>query len=62
MGSGDLPLSFVMNLAQNEGALKQFEAKSKSEKEEIINKTKNIKSREEMKNFVKSLSDNNNFF
>lgn len=58
MNSNDLPLSFVMNLAQNEAALKQYEAKSKTEKQEIINKTHNIKSRTEMKSFVNSLSDN----
>lgn len=56
--SNDLPLSFVMNLAQNEEALKQYEAKSKAEKAEIIHKTQKIKSREEMKSFVNKLSDN----
>jgi len=60
MNNNDLPLSFVMNLAQNENALKQFEAKSKEEKNEIINKTHNIKSRAEMKSFVNSLSEQGN--
>lgn len=58
MGNGDLPLSFVMNLAQNEAALKQYEAKSKAEKQKIIDKTQTIKSRKEMKSFVNSLSNN----
>lgn len=56
MGREELPLSFVMNLAQNEEALRQYEAKSKAEKEEIISKTHNIKSRSEMKSFVNELS------
>lgn len=56
MSREELPLSFVMNLAQNEEALKQYEAKSKAEKDEIISKTHNIKSRSEMKSFVNGLS------
>lgn len=56
MSREELPLSFVMNLAQNEEALKRYEAKSKAEKAEIISKTHNIKSRSEMKSFVNSLS------
>lgn len=57
MKNNDLPLSFIMNLAQNENALKQFEAKTKAEKDEIISKTQNIKSRDEMKNFINSLNE-----
>lgn len=56
MNRKELPLSFVMNLAQNEDALKQYESKSKAEKAKIINKTHNIKSRSEMKSFVNGLS------
>lgn len=56
MSREELPLSFVMNLAHNEEALKRYEAKSKAEKAEIISKTHNIKSRSEMKSFVNSLS------
>lgn len=55
MSQEELPLSFVMNLAQNEDALKQFESKSKAEKDEIIKKTRKIKSRTEMKGFVNSM-------
>lgn len=57
MKNNDLPLSFIMNLAQNENALKQFEAKTKAEKDKIISKTQNIKSRDEMKNFINSLNE-----
>ncbi|MCM1286228.1 MAG: hypothetical protein NC213_07720 [Acetobacter sp.] len=58
MNGKELPLSFVMNLAQNETALKRFEAMSKEEKEAIIKKTHEINSREEMRNLVNNLSNN----
>lgn len=58
MKGKELPLSFVMNLAQNETALKRFEAMNKEEKESLINKTHEIHSREEMRNLVNNLSDN----
>lgn len=58
MNEKELPLSFVMNLAQNESALKRFESMSESEKNEIINKTHSVKSRDEMRSLVTSLSDN----
>lgn len=57
MSETELPLSFVMNLAQNETAMKRFEAMSKSEKADIIKKTHSVNSRKEMKNLVNSLSD-----
>lgn len=57
MSDKELPLSFVMNLAQNETALKRFESMSKSEKESIIKKTQTVSSRQEMRNLVDSLSD-----
>ncbi len=57
MSETELPLSFVMNLAQNEAALKKFESMSKSEKANLINKTHSVHSRDEMRNLVNSLSD-----
>lgn len=59
MNHGDLPLSFVMNLARNEAALKRFEAMSEQEKADIISKTHNVASRAEMKSLVNSLSNEN---
>lgn len=59
MSNTDLSLSFVMNLAQNEGALKNFEAMSNQEKADIISKTHSVKSRSEMKSLVNSLSSEN---
>ena len=37
MNREELPLSFVMNLAQNEDALKQYESKSRSEMKSFVN-------------------------
>lgn len=59
MNNGELPLSFVMNLAQNKTALKNFEAMSEQEKADLISKTHNITSRAEMKSLVNSLSNEN---
>lgn len=59
MNNSDLPLSFVMNLAQNETALKNFEAMSEQEKKDIISKTHSVTSRTEMKSLVNSLSNEN---
>lgn len=58
MSNKELPLSFVMNLAQNESALKRFEAMTDSEKQNIINKTHSIHSRDEMRNLVNQISNN----
>lgn len=57
MSEKELPLSFVMNLAQNEAALKRFEAMAKNEKDELINKTHSVHSRDEMRSLVNSLSE-----
>ena len=55
--ANDLPLSFVMNLAQNESAMKRFQAMSETEKADIINKTHSVHSKEEMRSLVNSLSE-----
>lgn len=58
MSNKELPLSFVMNLAQNESALKRFEAMSAAERERLIDKTHAVSSREEMRSLVNGLVDN----
>lgn len=57
MNKNDLPLGFGMALAQNETAMQQFEALTGKQKEAVINKTKKINSKKEMKSFVNSLSE-----
>ena len=58
MNNADLPLSFVMALAQNESAVKQFNNLSEAQKADIINRSHNINSKQEMQNLVNNLSDN----
>lgn len=57
MNKGDLPLGFVMALAQNESAVKKFEDLSENQKNELLNRLHNVKSKNEMHSFVNSLSE-----
>lgn len=57
MNKTDLPLGFGMALAQNEVAMKQFESLSEAQKADIINKSHNVNSKQEMQSLVNSLSD-----
>lgn len=52
----ELPLGFGMALAQNEAAMKKFEALSESEKRAIIDKTHTVNSKKEMQALVNSLT------
>ena len=55
MLENEMPLGFVMSLAQNSEALEKFNSLSKIEKQEILNKTHSIRSKSEMRKFVSSL-------
>ncbi len=57
MNKIDLPLGFGMALAQNETAMKQFEALNENQKLSVINKTRKINSKHEMQSFVHCLSE-----
>lgn len=50
--SGDVPLGFGMALAQNLDAMQHFGKMTKQQQQNIIGKTKGIKSKNEMKSFV----------
>lgn len=52
---GELPLAFGTALMQNPNAMKYFSALSKESQRLIIDKTAEIKSKDEMKSFVDSL-------
>lgn len=56
MNNKDLPIGFVMALAQNENALKSFEGMSDEQKQALVNKSRKINSKKEMHCFVESLS------
>lgn len=57
MDYSDLPVGFGMALLQNEDAMKQFEGLDESQKQAVINKTRKINSKNDMKCFVNSLSE-----
>lgn len=48
----ELPLGFGMALAQNEAAMKRFEALSEAEKQEILEQTHHVKSKQEMRQLM----------
>lgn len=51
----DLPVGFAMALAMNEAAMAKYEKLSESEKNDIIKRTHNVKSSDEMRGLVDSL-------
>lgn len=53
---GDLPLGLGMALMQNADAFLYFSALDANQQKQIIEKSKQVKSREEMKSFVDSLT------
>lgn len=55
----DLPMGFGMALAQNEQAMKKFEALTEEEKQAVVQKAHTVSSKREMQSLVKSLTDDN---
>ena len=53
---GDLPLGLGMALMQNADAFLYFSALDANQQNQIIEKSKQVKSRKEMKSFVDSLT------
>ncbi len=56
--NADLPLGLGMALMQNTDAFLYFSALGKAEQARIIEQSKHVKSRSEMKSFVSGLSAN----
>lgn len=56
----DLPLGFGFALARNEAAMQNYSALSESEKEQIILRCKDAKSKTEMQRIVDSLVPDGN--
>lgn len=51
----ELPLGFGMALAQNEAAMKRFEALSESEKQAVLQQTHSVNSKQDMQRLVAGL-------
>ena len=56
IGFPDLPLGFGVALAQSEPAMKGYAAWTEAEKEQIILRCKDVKTKEEMQKIVDSLA------
>lgn len=57
MSGLELPLGFGMALAQNENAMKRFEALSENQKKAVIQKVHGVRSKREMYSLVNDLAD-----
>lgn len=56
----EIPLGLGMALAQHSDAMNYFSSLPKEKKQQIINHTHTINSKEEMKSYVQSLVENKN--
>ncbi len=53
--NSDLPIGFTMELAQHSDILSRFAALSKMEQERFIDGSREVKSRQEMRNYVENM-------
>lgn len=51
----ELPIGFTMELAQHSDVLNRFSGLSKPEQDRIIDGARQVKSRDEMRNYVESI-------
>lgn len=57
MGDGTLPLGFGLALAQNETALRKYEALTERERDSLMNRIHAVQSKGEMRQLVAELAD-----
>lgn len=57
MGDGTLPLGFGMALAQNQTALRKYEALTEVEKKALMDQIHGVQSKAEMRQLVAELAD-----
>lgn len=55
----ELPLGFSLALAQNQAAMEYFSSLSDTQKQQIINQTRNISSKSQMQEFIANLAKHN---
>lgn len=56
LNDDDVPIGFGMALAQNLNAMKHFSGMTEAEKEEILNRAKDARSKKEMDSLIESLN------
>lgn len=54
---GDLPIGFGLSLAANEKSMEVFAAMSDAEKEVTVEKSRSMRTREDMEQYVNSLGE-----
>ena len=57
MGDGTLPMGFGMALAQNQTALRKYEALTEVEKKALMDQIHGVQSKAEMRQLVAELAD-----
>lgn len=57
MGDGTLPVGFGMALAQNETAMRKYEALTEAEKKALMDQIHGVQSKSEMRQLVAELAD-----
>ena len=57
MGDGSLPVGFGMALAQNQTALRKYEALTEVEKKALMDQIHGVQSKAEMRQLVAELAD-----
>lgn len=55
---GELPIGFGMSLAANAKSMQTFVNMNELEKQEVVEKSRNMKTKQDMENFVNSLEKN----
>ena len=56
MENNDLPLGFIMALAQNESAMRRFETMTETQKRDITRQASRVSSKSEMQQLVSRLA------
>lgn len=59
---GSLPIGFGLSLAANEKSMQAFAAMSDEEKEQVVEKSRQMHTRADMQNFVNSLGEKSGLF
>lgn len=57
--NNEIPLGLGLGLSMNEKAMAEFADMNQSEKELIIDKARNVQSKQEMQNLIQNLADQN---
>lgn len=57
--NNEIPLGLGLGLSMNEKAMSEFASMNESEKEQVIDKAKNVQSKQEMQHLIQNIADQN---